>query len=121
MAESACAMLSSANRRAESTVETFFRRTRSSAIWFQWPGGVEVPRSSFQNGVLSVSYSVRSELSREPRLATKLICSAYSFEPSVSGGGQRNCSGEVMTNGVTWPQKGSRGGRNPEGVSRHLP
>src|SRR6478609_4798004 len=114
-------MLSSAKRRAASGTESLLRLARSSAIMFQWPGGVEVPRSSFQNGVLSVSYSVRSELSRAPRLATKLSCSAYSFEPSVSGGGQRNCSGDVITNGVTWPQNGRSGGRNAEGVSRHLP
>ena len=71
---------------------------------FQCPGGVAVPKSSDQNGVQSVWYSVRSALSRAPWLATKASSAAYSFEPSDSGGGARNWSGDVITNGVTWPQ-----------------
>jgi hypothetical protein len=93
----------------------------SWAIMFQCPGGVAVPRSSDQKGVHRVWYSVRSASSRAPWLATKASSSAYSLEPSVSGGGARNCDCEVMTNGVTLPQKGSSGGRNVGGVSRHLP
>src|SRR5580692_2320833 len=93
----------------------------SCAMRFQWPGGVDVPRSSDQKGVHSVWYSVRSAPSRAPWLATKASSSAYSFEPSNSGGGARNCDCEVRTNGVTFPQNGSRGGLKVGGVSRHFP
>ena len=47
---------------------------------FQWPGGVEVPKSSDQNGVVMVWYSVRSAPSLAPTLFTNATSSAYSFE-----------------------------------------
>ena len=40
------------------------------ANMFQCPGGADVPRSSDQKGVVSVSYSLRSPPSRAPTLFT---------------------------------------------------
>src|SRR5690349_8933827 len=121
MPASAPAKPKRANNRALSTVLRLLRRARSCAIWYQWPVGVEVPRSSDQNGVERVWYSVRSAPSRGPTLATDASSSAYSLEPIGIGGGQRNCAGLVITNGTVRAICGVTGGRKPVGVSRHLP
>src|SRR5918996_1209205 len=59
MNASAWAVLSAAKRRAESSTSRSASGTSSSAIWFQWPGGVTVPAPSAQKSAIARCSGVR--------------------------------------------------------------
>lgn len=74
-----------------------------SVIWFQWPGGSNVPARSDQNRASAVWSAVRTVLVVPPSVSTWFTSCAYSAEVIAGGGGGWNWEPLASAKGVTLP------------------
>src|SRR4051812_13091209 len=121
MDASARARFNRANSRALASSLSPLSRDASRAIWFQCPGGVQVPAPSFQNQAMMLCSAERSRERRPPSDLTSLNSVAYASLVNSGGGLGRKSRTRLTPNGLVSPQAGSRAAVLSGGVGRQMP